>query len=1002
MFNSPLTRGLRGRLMFTLLLAFVMLAGLIVWQSLVQREVLIESALERLLAHARLGAARQQALIDHGDALLDSLIDSPALKQAGGAGCNAELADRLRSAPGFIQITKATPEGNMLCAALSTSKDFNSVNWSDRAWFQQALRSPELVVSEVTFGRIVQKRLITLAKSERDASGTPRAVYFLSLPLDWLQEALLKSGLPENTQLLVHDAQGTVVVSYPKQEGWLGRRFSEAFMQQLRATGGEGTMVTTGLDGSRRVIAYTPLLTSESNQSYYLRLSQPRALIEAPAQRQMLTGLGVALAILALTLGLLFWGANRYLVGPLRKLSATARRFGTGDLTVRGDLPNTCEEIGELARALDTMARALAEGTVSRQRLQDEIDRHAQTAARLRMALQGTGAGIFEWNIGTGDTGQGSGSTEVWLLDGLAPDAEPLDHEAWRRSVHPDSLAQLEEKLADAIARRADIEIEWRVNLPAGAAPRWLMSRARLQPEAGGRLLRYQGITLDVTRHKLAEQQLRDSEALFRSIFDNNLDAMLLTTPDGGILGANARAHQLFGWTEEELRQQGRRSIVDPDDPRLGPALAQRQAQGWFRGELTMRDKAGRSFPAELSSSVFVGRDGQRMTSMQVRDITERQRKARLLQEAKAEADRANEAKSRFLAAASHDLRQPLAALSLYASLLRNAAALPANQRKLVANMQVCIDSLSELLSDLLDLSKLEAGVVAPMPSDFAISRVLESLATMHTPEAQAKGLGLRFRPSLLTVRTDPVLLQRCLGNLVVNALRYTERGGVLVACRRRQGRLWVEVWDTGIGIAPDKTAEIFEEFRQLGGGAQSKGSGLGLAIVARTAALLGLRITVRSRPGRGSVFAIELPPGQAALAQPLLPPAPAAPLRLRRIALVEDNDMLREIMAEALRFLDHEVLACATQSALLAELDAFAPDIVISDYRLTGNDNGVGVIAAVRARLGPEFAALLLTGDTDPQLLRAMVSRNIIVMHKPVELDALLAFLQEPPAPVA
>ena len=983
--------GLHGRLILILLLAFAMLAGLIAWQSLAQREGLIGSARERLLAHVRLGAARQQALIEHGGAVLDSLIRSPALDQASGAACSAELADRLRSAPGFIQVTKATPEGNMLCAALPGSKNFGSVNWADRAWFQQALRSPDLVVSEVTLGRNVQKRLITLARAQRDAAGRVQAVYFLALPLEWLQEALLKTGLPDNARMMVHDAQGTVVLSHPAP-GMLGRKFPDDFMRQLRAGGGEGTLVTTGLDGSIRVVAYTPLLTSNANQSYYLRLSQPRALVEAPAQRQLAIGLGVALAILALTQGLLYWCGNRYLVRPLRQLSATARRFGTGDLSVQGSAPGARDEIGQLGGALNAMARALAESTVSRQRLQEEIERHAQTDARLRMALQNASADIFEWNV---QTGQVSGSSQLWAPGARVLDSAALHYRHWRRTVHPQCLAELDEKIGAAVAAQGEIEVEWQVNLPAGSRPRWLMSRLQPLPDAGGAARRYRGITLDVTRRKLAEQQLRDSETLFRSVFDNNLDAMMITTPDGAILSANARAQQLFGWSEDELRQHGRHSTVDASDPRLAFALAQREAQGWFSGELRMRDKAGRVFAAELSSSIFTGRDGRRITSMQVRDITERLDKARLLQEAKAEADRANEAKSRFLAAASHDLRQPLAALSLYARMLRNTAAAPPTVAKAVMNMQVCIDSLSELLGDLLDLSKLEAGVVAPTPSDFAIGGLLGALATLHTPEAQAKGLGLRIRPSGLTARTDPVLLQRCLGNLVVNALRYTERGGVLVACRRRQGSVWVEVWDTGIGIAADKTGEIFEEFRQLGDGARNKGSGLGLAIVARTAALLGLRVAVRSRPGRGSVFGIELALGEPARALAAPAALPEAPARQLRIALVEDNTMVREIMAEALMCLGHDVHHCATQAALLVGLEAFAPDVVVSDYRLTQGENGVGVIAAARSRLGPDLPALLVTGDTDPQLLRSMASRNIIVMHKPVDLDALQACLQ-------
>ena len=357
------------------------------------------------------------------------------------------------------------------------------------------------------------------------------------------------------------------------------------------------------------------------------------------------------------------------------------------------------------------------------------------------------------------------------------------------------------------------------------------------------------------------------------------------------------------------------------------------------------------------------------------------------------EAKAANTAKSRFLAAVSHDLRQPLAALKIYGGLLNNPQA-PAYP-KMLANTRDCIDSLSDLLDDLLDLSKLEAGVVVPTVGDFPIAEVFAHLETLHAPAAMAKGLRLRCIPSRLVGRTDLVLFRRALGNLLANAVRYTERGGVLIACRRRQGKFWVEVWDTGVGIPAENFAEIFEEFKQLGDGARNPGSGLGLAIVARTAALLGLEISVRSRPGRGSVFAIELPLGQAEFIAPASVPPIAAP-RALRIALVEDHPMVRYALVKGLQGLGHQVLAAATTAALLSELDPQPPDIVVSDYQLHAGETGYDVITAVRTRYRAELPAILITGDTDPTLLRSMSERGIVVLHKPLDLEALQASLQD------
>jgi PAS domain S-box-containing protein len=379
-------------------------------------------------------------------------------------------------------------------------------------------------------------------------------------------------------------------------------------------------------------------------------------------------------------------------------------------------------------------------------------------------------------------------------------------------------------------------------------------------------------------------------------------------------------------------------------------------------------------------------------------DITKRKLAELALEAAVEVAEQANNAKSRFLAAASHDLRQPLSALSMYVGVLKSR--LGPEHAALFGNMKNCLASLNELLTDLLDLSKLEAGVVTPTVSEFAVADLLARVCAAHKPEAQLKQLRLKWIASDRIGRSDPVLYVRLLGNLVSNAVRYTEHGGVLVGCRRRQGKMWVEVWDSGIGIPADKTVEIFDEFKQLGDGARTRGSGLGLAIVAKTADLLGLQLRVRSQPGRGSLFAVELPLGSRVEASP-----PTAPLRRPlRIALAEDNAAVAEALQSALAEYGHQVIAAANSAQLLARLQQLPPDIVISDYRLAGGETGFEVITAAREAFGTRLPALIVTGDTDPALIRSMASKGVRVQHKPLELEALQACITEivRPAPDA
>jgi PAS domain S-box-containing protein len=364
------------------------------------------------------------------------------------------------------------------------------------------------------------------------------------------------------------------------------------------------------------------------------------------------------------------------------------------------------------------------------------------------------------------------------------------------------------------------------------------------------------------------------------------------------------------------------------------------------------------------------------------------------LQRAVKEADAANNSKSRFLAAASHDLRQPLAALALFVGMLDTAV--KPGREKLVFHMQSAVNELSRLLNALLNVSKIDAGGVVPMVSDFSIEGLCASLLSTHEGSAAKKGLQLRCRHAPHTMlRTDQALFGRIIGNLVDNAVQYTSHGGVLIAMRRHAGKRWIEVWDTGIGIAPNQIPLIFEEFRRLGDGARTQGSGLGLAIASKTAALLGLKIRVASRPGRGSMFAIELPEcGTQALPQALALSASHSSPRSFTVGLVEDNLRVLNALVLGLENLGHTVFAGTTGEAMLAEMGRRVPDVVVSDYRLAAGETGMDVIDLARAHFGDDLPGIVLTGDTDANELRKIAEEGIAVYTKPVTLADLQGYL--------
>lgn len=369
--------------------------------------------------------------------------------------------------------------------------------------------------------------------------------------------------------------------------------------------------------------------------------------------------------------------------------------------------------------------------------------------------------------------------------------------------------------------------------------------------------------------------------------------------------------------------------------------------------------------------------------------------------------EQASAAKTRFLASASHDLRQPTHTIGLLVGLLRAKVVEPALQT-LIGRIERAVSSMEGLLKGLLDLSQLDVGAVVPEFYPVHVDDLFGAIKSHLDPEAEAKGLRLKFRTSGMTVKTDPVIFERVIRNLVTNALQHTHSGGVLVGVRPAGiGRVRVEVHDTGIGIPKDQQARIFQEFYQVGNQERQrhKGLGLGLSIARRSARLLGHDLDVRSRPGQGSTFRLTLPGWRGE--QPALVPAArptGAGLAHRRLAVVEDEESVRDSMVGLLEYLGAEVISAAGVEDLLNDLRRrdLAPDLLISDYRLEGTD-GLAVIHRVRAVFGATLPALLITGDTAPAQVRRIKQSGVAVLFKPCgsgELhETLVALLSGPRA---
>ena len=372
--------------------------------------------------------------------------------------------------------------------------------------------------------------------------------------------------------------------------------------------------------------------------------------------------------------------------------------------------------------------------------------------------------------------------------------------------------------------------------------------------------------------------------------------------------------------------------------------------------------------------------------------LHQRDDRIRALESERDAALRADQEKSRFLTIASHDLRQPVHALGLFAATLDKRLQGSPDEH-LVRNMIRSIDGLDRSFNAMLDISRLDAGTIEPNVQHFPLRDLFRRLHMHFAGQAELRGLGLRFSPGGKAVSSDPQLLERILGNLVQNAIKYTEHGGIVVVARTTRTRINVEVWDTGIGIGAAELPRVFDEFYQVGRGerARSRGLGMGLAIVKRLARLLGHELTVVSRPGKGTLFRIgialsDLPEIQDATAAADTLPMPLA--QSRTVLIIDDGEAIREGLRLLLEEWGYDAIAAgsiAEAERAVIKLEA-PPDLILSDLHLGDGPDGLAAIDAIRRQCGHDVPAVVITGDTSHGEMLRVAESGLPVLLKPVQ----------------
>ena len=502
------------------------------------------------------------------------------------------------------------------------------------------------------------------------------------------------------------------------------------------------------------------------------------------------------------------------------------------------------------------------------------------------------------------------------------------------------------------------------------------------------------------------------------AVFDKDLALVCWNRQFGEIFDLPHGLTRIGIALDEILRHIAKQDAPDADD--LDAQVAERVARYTAETEPFLERVAGRRLVIEvradrmpdgglvttftdITPSVKAAEALERANATLERRVRERTGElTRLnaeLARAKAEADDANVSKTRFIAAASHDILQPLNAARLYVtSLIERQRS--ADDAGLVRNIDASLEAVEEIFAALLDISRLDTGAMQPEMSDFRIDELLARLEVEFAPLAREKGLDLVFMPCSLAVRSDRRLLRRLLQNLVSNAIKYTPKGGVVVGCRRRGSRLRIDVYDTGIGIPHAKRRAVFKEFHRLDHGARvARGVGLGLSIVERIARVLDCEVALKSTFGRGSRFSVEVPraAAQAVPAPQAAAKTPAGRLAGTVVLCIDNERAILDGMQTLLGGWGCRVLKAADLSEALAAIEGIGtePDGLLVDYHLDG-DNGLGVIAELRRRFGRDLAAILVTADRSLPVREEARAAGVHVLNKPVKPASLRALITQ------
>lgn len=621
----------------------------------------------------------------------------------------------------------------------------------------------------------------------------------------------------------------------------------------------------------------------------------------------------------------------------------------------------------------------------------------------LAVAQRKANAGVWDWNLLSGKL---TWSNELFLLYGLDPKANEASLDTLRKLIHPDDRKTAEDKIAEAVSNGTSLFSEFRIVLPNGET-RWVNSIGKTTRNEEGVAIRMSGLCIDVTAQKQAEERLRFSEEMLRRTQSvASIGSWRLDLKHNELIWSESTS-RIFGITAAPPKNyESFMALVHPDDREKVDAAWQAALKNKpyvVQHRITVDSEIRW---VEERAEINVSPQGELLSaSGSVQDITARIQTEQKLLDSLHQLEEKELAKTRFLAAAGHDLRQPVAAANLFLDALKLTSTTPL-QEKLIGRLDQSMNTFSGLLERLLDISKFDAGLIKPQVTSFNLVELFNWLEQNFAQTAQNKNLQFRLYFPLrqtLIVRSDIGLLQSVLMNLVSNAIKFTAQGGILVSARLRGGKVLIQVWDTGIGIAEHDITHIFDEFYQVANPERNRevGLGLGLAICRRAMSLLDGEVTCRSRASGGSVFELTLPlNGIPHEIEPLPASSEAREIanegfaRDKCIVVLEDDVLVADGLLNLLQGLGATVRHFHNAEDALKHADIANADYFIVDYSLGGKLSGLQFLEQIQRQHTAPIRAVVVTGETSSQFIHNVSDSPWPILHKPINYAKLASNL--------